>query len=55
MLFRSLTENLDENKKLIENYYNEHKDELKEKLTKYKYTFKKQDSNYILIKYEVLK
>ncbi len=50
-----LTENLDENKKLIENYYNEHKDELKEKLTKYKYTFKKQDNNYILIKYEVLK
>lgn len=50
-----LTENLDDNKKLVGNYYNDHKDELKEKLTKYKYTFKKQEKNYILIKYEVLK
>lgn len=50
-----LTENLEENKKLLEAYYNEHKNELKEKLTEYKYTFKKRGEKYILIKYEVLK
>ncbi len=50
-----LTENFEENKKLLEEYYNEHKDELKDKLTEYKYTFKKQDKNYILIKYEIIK
>ncbi|MCI8777825.1 MAG: hypothetical protein HFI87_01540 [Bacilli bacterium] len=50
-----LTENLEENKKLLEAYYNEHKNELKEKLTEYKYTFKKQEEKYILIKYEIIK
>lgn len=50
-----LTENKEENETLLNDYYNSHKDELKEKFTKYKYTFKKQDKNYILIKYEIVK
>lgn len=50
-----LTDNKEENENLLKEYYNSHKDELKEKFTKYKYTFKKKDKNYVLIKYEIIK
>ncbi len=50
-----LTENEEENKNLLKEYYNSHKEELREKFTKYKYTFKKQGKNYILVKYEIIK
>ena len=42
-----------ENKKILDNYYKENESSIKEKLTKYTYTFKKENDNYVLVKYAI--
>lgn len=50
-----LTDNNAENKKILDKYYDENYGSFKNNLTKYTYTFKKENNRYILSKYAIIK